>query len=189
MYKNILKINLFLLIPIFLFSESLQINFDRIPDGNGETYISGFTFSNEKVNYNIHDDLAIYEADIILGTSEEIEIRKDAYENNETNESKSFVRVGQIHRWINGRIPYTIDSQISSTMQTHIYNAMQEWEQNTPIRFIAINPNTFNQNDTYIKFKNSTGCASSVGRLPNVHKQILHVHSSCGFAGMIKGTG
>lgn len=104
------------MISICSYGESLQINFDQVPYGEGETYISGFNFSNKKVSYFTRDELAIYQGDIILGTVEEMEQRRAYYENNDTNESKSFIILGATTRWKNGIIHYYIDQNISSSM-------------------------------------------------------------------------
>ena len=145
--KRILSIFIFgtALLPISLFADIFDTNFQQIPDYTGETYISGFDFSNEKVTYNAHNETAIYQGDIVLGPVEEMEERLSVFdesdvseEHNDTNTSRSFFIVGKIHRWDNGVIPYMIDSTVSSKARSNILFAINHWQRYTTIRVVDL---------------------------------------------------
>lgn len=195
--KRILSIFIFgtALLPISLFADIFDTNFQQIPDYTGETYISGFDFSNEKVTYNAHNETAIYQGDIVLGPVEEMEERLSVFdesdvseEHNDTNTSRSFFIVGKIHRWDNGVIPYMIDSTVSSKARSNILFAINHWQRYTTIRFVEVNPNDMSSSDYYLKFHtDNKGCRSYVGRV--YHVQTLWVQENCGTAGVIHEIG
>lgn len=114
--------------------------------------ISGNTFRNLGVQYSAINGLAIFEGDIILGSTERIEKARRAA-------AAGVEELGVAikgHRWPEGKIPYVIDSKLSDPKR--VTDAIAHWEQTTKIRFFR---RTTEQG--YLVFQPSDGCSSSVG--------------------------
>jgi predicted SnoaL-like aldol condensation-catalyzing enzyme len=108
--------------------------------------------------------LAVYEGDIILGAAEEVE----RWSSDIINPAQSQIPGGEgpvgaaagirgeRYRWPGGRVPYVIDRNLPN--QARVTQAIQHWEQRTPIRFVkrTNEPN-------YVIFRRGPGCASYVG--------------------------
>ena len=72
--------------------------------------------------------------------------------------------------WPNGVVPYVFDANMDATMQTAALNAMGLWEDAATISFV---PRT--SQSAYVRFRDSTGNNSSVGRVGT--EQIINIVS------------
>jgi Astacin (Peptidase family M12A) len=115
-------------------------------DKKGTAYISGVTFGARKVEYEIIEELAVFEGDIILGNVEDLE---------RSGSDKAAGAVGRF-RWPNGVVPFTFAPDFSTPNEVH--DAINHWHANTAIRFI---PRTNEVN--YVTFTKGTACQSYVG--------------------------
>jgi Astacin (Peptidase family M12A) len=121
-------------------------------------YISGNTFQNKRVEYEVIDGLAVFEGDIILGTVDEMERTAKELEE-QPFFAEGVVVSGEQFRWPWGIIPFVIDTQLPNPQR--VTNAIRHWENNTPIRFV---PKSLNE-EYWVYFTVATGiCASQVGK-------------------------
>jgi hypothetical protein len=133
-----------------------------------------------QVSYEVIDGFAVVEGDIILGTEEDF--------SNPTSRARS-IRAGRQFRWPNGVIPFTIDEgrlgrewDNAQVVQLRIQNAIAHWNQNTLIRIV---PRT--DEDDFVTFAASDGCASEVGR--QGEQQLIHVVDECTIGNLIHEIG
>ena len=159
----VISLFFFLIYTYGSFADIVSTNLQNIPDGKGETYISGFTFVNQKVTYEIYGEEAIIGGDIILGTVEEMEEIKAIYENNDTNISNSFVILGEGKRWIDAVFPYVMNSDIPNAKRRILYDAFREWERYTSLRFIPATQNQISSGKIYIRITNRGDCSAVTG--------------------------
>lgn len=167
------------------FADDFVENFSRVPDSEGETYISGFDFSNEKVTYSVFGDVAVYAGDIILGDIAELEERREMYENNDTNLSKSFVKLGKTVRWKNGIVLYSIDTNMPNENRQILYDAINEWETYTVIRFQEVTEYQKSIGEIYQKFLYVGPCQSTTGRIYGAYTEM----KKCSVGGLIHEIG
>ena len=132
-------------------------------------FISGNTFDRKEVKYSVIDSLAIFEGDIILGGSREMELSSSDLQ------ERPVVISGQKYRWPSGVVPYTIESTLPD--QNRITEAIHHWEQQTPIRFIERSGANASSYPNYIHFDRGDGCASYVGMQGG--KQIITFCDGC----------
>ncbi|MGI9596857.1 MAG: M12 family metallopeptidase [Acidimicrobiales bacterium] len=133
-----------------------------------DTAVAVVNITGERIAYDVIDGMAVIEKDIILGTH--AEVQRDGLEPLEVGPPPSCpagVSCGVIltstrRAWPNGVLPYTLASGTSSSAAANIQAAIDHWEANTSIRFVARS----NQND-YVEFVgtgNGNTCSSRLGR-------------------------
>lgn len=111
------------------------------------------------VQYEVIDGLAIYQGDIILGDADQL-----GPESISVSEEDAL--------WPDATVPYAIDSDLSTTLTNRAENAIQHWEDNTPLSF----PERDGESN-YIEFAPGDGCASRVGRQGG--RQRIRLVSGC----------
>ena len=182
--------NIFLIIVLIFFlvacgtSNPLPI-VEETEENIQDSDIRSITFNTSEgettLTYEVIDDLAILEGDIILGTAEELEnLRLNpqaVFHDKEcgwwcwwTNEKD--------YRWPGGVIPYVIDPSVTMLGQRNIQDAMTEWEYGTSIRFV---PKQSRHND-YVKFVKGSSdntCSSWIGRQGGMQKIELTSSGDC----------
>jgi Astacin (Peptidase family M12A) len=133
--------------------------------------ITGSTFYAKPVQYVVHEGLALFEGDIVLGTEEEMEQRTEEHRAVMRGELESGVlRTGAQYRWPNCRIPYTIDPALPD--QARVTDAIAHWESKTRYRFVARTSEA-----DYVTFRPGGGCSSSVGRQGG--QQFVNLAAGC----------
>jgi hypothetical protein len=149
---------------------------DRTKRGH-VTYVSERTgeVKYKEIEYAIIDGRAVFEGDIVIGTEDRIIAAEEEGARRLALDIVSYsmppepelgmvvfgcVIVGAQYRWPNATIPFTIHANLPN--QQRVTDAIQHWEDNTPIRFVE----RTNQND-YVRFIPSDGCWSYVGRQGN----------------------
>jgi hypothetical protein len=125
------------------------------------------------VQYEVIDELAIFEGDIILGCAEDIDLDTQS-------RPRAIVRTGDQFRWHNGVIPFEIDPDLPNP--TRVTEAIQHWEQNTSIRFV---PRT--DEAAFITFVPGDGCSSYVGHQGT--RQLITLAAGCGLGAVIHEIG
>lgn len=115
--------------------------------------------------------MAVFEGDIILGSTAEVEHRyreyAETFEQSATSVSEASAKIirratqiqlGNVDpRWPGGKVPYVIEPTFPIPMRVH--DAIQQWEMHTHVRF----PKRTNESN-YIVFKRAEGCSSAIGR-------------------------
>jgi hypothetical protein len=158
------------------------------------TYIAKATkkLKHKEIEYAIVNGRATFEGDIVIDTEESIaEAEREGAERmaageiyDEVPESRrpgdvvmdggrqeAVIIVGSQYRWPNGRIPYTIDPNLSD--QQRVTDAIAHWEEETWVRF-----NERQDETDYVTFiPDPDGCWSSVGRRGG--QQFVGLHPWC----------
>jgi len=120
----------------------------------------------QAVEYEIINDLAIMEGDIILGSAKEI----PSADPSSDGEAKSAIRVD--HAWPNGVIPYLIAPFFSEDQRADIQDAIDYWNDFSPITLVE----RTSQHD-YVYFHPGDGCSSYVGRQGGA--QFVYLGTGC----------
>ncbi|HEV7904503.1 MAG TPA: Dot/Icm T4SS effector Zinc-dependent metalloprotease LegP, partial [Pyrinomonadaceae bacterium] len=125
----------------------------------GTALVAGVTFGLKGLLYADVDGLALFEGDIVLGTTEDVQatMQTTSDENAGFQPQASVVISGQQFRWPNATIPYEIDPALPDKQR--INDAIAHWQANTPIRFVQ----RAGQPD-YVRFVPGDGCSSMVGK-------------------------
>ncbi|MDB4882264.1 MAG: hypothetical protein JWL95_1030 [Gemmatimonadetes bacterium] len=121
-----------------------------------------------QVTYEVHDGLAIWEGDIVLGRASAVSmtalgaraITRDGaqFSRVPTGSQKTVIIDGAGFRWPGGVMPYEIDAALPNTQR--LTDAIKLIEESTG--GVTIVPRS-GQAD-YVKFVTSTGCSSPIGR-------------------------
>ena len=128
------------------------------------------------VTYEVVDGMAVVEADIVLGTVEEVEEISDIFKAEQRGELESGVIIdGSQYRWPNCTVPYTIDSSLPN--QSRVTDAIQHWEDNTNFSFVLRTAANASQYPDYVTFRPAGGCSSSVGKRGG--QQFVNLSSAC----------
>lgn len=123
--------------------------------------ISANTFQHREVKYAPLGGLAVFEGDIVLGTVAAIEAVSKKPEVMKLTPQGIAIK-GSQYRWPEGKIPYRIDSNFPEPER--VTKAIEHWEANTKIRFIALTSENLNQFQDRVLFISGNGCYSYVGR-------------------------
>ena len=143
----------------------------------GTSFISGETFKNKEVTFAIVGDLAVFEGDIILGSTAQMEENR---RNKDGVTEFGIALTGAGFRWTNCVVPFTISSSLPN--QNRVIDAIQHWEDRTPIIF---SPRTTEAN--FVTYGNGSGCSSQVGMRGG--NQGVTLGSSCTTGNAIHETG
>lgn len=120
------------------------------------------------VPYEVIDGLAVYDNDIILGTAVELQTLSGVLPLAGPGGCPAGLACGVIQTdarraWPNGVIPYEIPEGTAEAAAVNIINAINHWEERTPIRFVARTTET-----DYVYFQNTGSgftCSSYLGRV------------------------
>jgi len=127
--------------------------------------ISGVTFGEKAVVYDDVEGLAIFEGDILLGTTDQLElafqeIRARATAG-EADLAEGVVISGARFRWPGAVVPFDIDPGLPN--QQRVRDAVAHWEARTPMRFPERTAANAAQFPDWVHFTDQGGCFSSVG--------------------------
>lgn len=163
----------------------------RSSDDVRKTYISGIdAFAIKPVEYSAINGIAIFEGDIALGSLDQAEAIRVAFERDKgilgdvsvsgrTAQATAIAHgvgiTGQRFRWPGGLIPYTVQPALRTVVQ----QAIQHWEQNTRIRFVERTAANAAQYPNWVSFESQDGCWSSVGMQGGM--QVISLGAGCGF--------
>ncbi|MEM9131833.1 MAG: M12 family metallopeptidase [Actinomycetota bacterium] len=120
------------------------------------------------VPYEVVDGLAVYDNDIILGTALEMETLSGVLPLAGPGGCPAGLSCGVIQTdarraWPNGVVPYEIPAGTAEAAAVNIINAINHWEERTPIRFVQ----RTNEAD-YVSFQHTGSgftCSSYLGRV------------------------
>jgi hypothetical protein len=144
------------------------------------------------VTYNVIDDLAIFEGDIVLGTKDELaEIRTSVDEATAADEEREVPLPadpgstvegigipGLRYRWPRGVMPYTVVPSLRNVVD----QAIAHIQARTRIQFVERTSANASQYPNYVSFEQQTGCWSHVGMQTN--KQVISLGSGCEHLGI-----
>jgi astacin (peptidase family M12A) len=148
--------------------------------------IDGATFFNRAVQYSEIDGLAIFEGDIVLGTTEEVERQTEIKRQLASGQIQASVVVtGADKRWPNCVIPYDIDPNLPD--QNRVTDAIAHWEANTNYQFVLRTAANAAQFPDWVTYTSGSGCSSSVGRQGG--QQFVNLGSGCTTGNAIHETG
>ena len=123
-------------------------------------FIRGDKLPPTEVQFSNIDGAAIFEGDIILGTTEELE---HSARNRAAVDmaAKGVAITGSAYRWPNAQVPYQISSSLPNPER--VTEAIAEWEAKTKLRFILRTGANATKFPNYLNFEPGGGCASHVG--------------------------
>jgi hypothetical protein len=136
--------------------------------------VTGNTFKHREVTYAAINGMAIFEGDIAIGTVQEIEAVSNLPDVKGLQPQGIAIK-GSQYRWPEGRIPYRIDPGLPRPER--ILEAIKHWEDNTPIRFVALVGSTLNANPSRVFFTAIGDCWAEVGR--RGREQIVSIGPNC----------
>ncbi len=142
-------------------------------------------YNGRMVRFENVDGLAIFEGDIVLGNTADIEAPDAAGLSSLKARESSFVP-SPARLWPSGRVPYIVDSTLSTALQGRINDAIAHWNNNTLIKFVARGANDAN----YVRFTTSTStvaCSSAVGMIGGA--QLIRLPDGCGTGPIIHEMG
>lgn len=129
--------------------------------------IKNATFLTKAVRYSSIEGQAIFEGDIVLGTTEQLQ-QSVSFDPNDP--LKGIVIVGTGVRWPQGIVPYEISKSLPNPKR--VTDAIEHWEQHTSIRFRKRTDEI-----DYVMFRPSSGCSASVGRKGG--RQFINLGPQC----------
>jgi hypothetical protein len=151
-------------------------------------YISGVTFANRPVQYEVVDGMAIFEGCIALGTVEEMERGEGLVPLGEVRELvgdeevvHAVVISGDRYRWPDALMPYTIDPALPNKQR--VTDAIAHWQARTNLRFVERIAANAAQYPNYVRIFKGDGCWSRVGMRGGM--QELSLADGCGFGAAV----
>lgn len=145
----------------------------------GEVRTAYIVLSNGRsraVQYEVINGDAVVEADIVLGTVEQVERDSELLKAEMRGEiAAGVVITGSQFRWPNCTVPYTIDPSLPN--QARVTDAIQHWQDNTNFQFVLRTAANAALYPDFVTFRPSTGCSSSVGRRGG--QQFINLAAGC----------
>lgn len=144
----------------------------------GTSFISGATFTNKPVTFSVVGDNAVFEGDIVLGTTAEMEETRNKVESGIVDFGIGIT--GEQFRWKDCLVPVSIDPNLPD--QGRVIGAIQHWEDRTPM---ILPPRTTEPN--FVRYAPGSGCSSQVGMRGG--QQGVTLGSGCSLGNAIHETG
>jgi hypothetical protein len=144
--------------------------------------ISGQTFKNRKVTYSPVGNEAVFEGDIILGRTAELEA------NLTRGHTPEVVAHGvgiTGFRWPGGLVPFQISADLPDPKR--VRDAIAHWTAKTHIRFVERTGANANRYRNYVEFVKGDGCKSEVGMQGG--RQVVNLGPECGVGNAIHEIG
>ncbi len=145
------------------------------------------TYRGHRVVFENVNGEAVYQGDIILGRTADVEGGPHHPGRGVTPQSISVS--GGFFVWPGGRIPFEIDSALPASQQKIIHQAIDHWTNLTLIRFVDKGPDDIN----YVRFTSGTStiaCSSNVGRMQGEqYGQYINLPPGCGLGETIHEMG
>ena len=137
-------------------------------------FIKGETLPPTEVQVSDIDGEAIFEGDIILGTTSQLE--QSAKTRTAVDlAAKGVAITGSSYRWPKATVPYQISSSLPSPKR--VTDAIAVWEAKTKVRFILRTGTNATTYPNYLSFEPGGGCASYVGMQGG--KQVVTFGPNC----------
>lgn len=153
-----------------------QENIDRqlemaYPDALGN--VSEIYYAGQKMPVEEHSGNYVYQGDILIPREQSSKAPQSIiYKNKEAvPQNKSTGRTTKM--WPNNTVYYAINSSL--TDKSRVYDAINHWENNTPLKFVERSGES-----NYIYFTPGSGCASYVGMIGGKQNITLSDYCSTG---------
>ncbi len=128
------------------------------------------------MQYEVINGDAVVEADIVLGTVEQVERDSELLKAEMRGEISAGVLItGNQFRWPDCMVPYTIDAGLPN--QARVTDAIAHWQANTNFQFVLRTAANAAQYPDFVTFRPSTGCSSSVGKRGG--QQFINLAAGC----------
>jgi Astacin (Peptidase family M12A) len=144
-------------------------------------YLSGNTFVDKAVTYNVINDVPIFEGDIALGPAQLLDM--PALAASDQLPSRGIGITGNQYRWPAGILPW----QTQATLRARVLDAINHWQANTGVRFVERTPANAVQYPNFVSFEERDGCWSYVGRQGGM--QVISLAAGCGFGAAVHEIG
>jgi Astacin (Peptidase family M12A) len=144
-------------------------------------YLSGNTFADKAVTYNVINGVPIFEGDIALGPAQLLEMPARA--SLDELPAHGVGITGAQYRWPGGILPW----QTQPALRTRVLAAMDHWQANTGARFVERTAANAAQYPNYVSFEEQDGCWSYVGRQGG--PQVISLAAGCGFGAAVHEIG
>jgi astacin len=150
-------------------------------------YISGLTFKNRPVQFEVVNGLAFFEGCICLGPVEELERAAGLHQAAADGGliAHGVVITGDRYRWPNALMPYEVDSALPN--QSRVTDAIAHWQSRTGMRFVQRTSANASQYPNYVRIFRGDGCWSHVGMQGG--RQDLSLADGCGTGSTIHELG
>jgi hypothetical protein len=155
---------------------------EQIRGAPREGLISGQLFKNRKVTYSPVANQAVFEGDIILGTTADLDA------NLARGKTPELVAHGvgiTGYRWPGGIIPFQIAAALPG--QERVHEAIAHWIANTSIQFKERTGANANKYPNYVEFVPGEGCSSAVGMQGG--RQVITLGPECSVGNVIHEIG
>lgn len=146
----------------------------------------------KSVTYNVIDDLAIFEGDIVLSTAAEMEALSEAVRDEPApgpgdpaagDIAHGVGITGRRFRWPGGLVPWVS----TAALRPLVLQAIAHWQANTNIRFVERTAANQAQHPNWISFEAQDGCWSQVGMQGGM--QVISLGAGCGFGAAVHEIG
>ena len=144
-------------------------------------YLSGNTFVDKAVTYNVIGGVPIFEGDIALGPAQLLDM--PALAASDQLPSRGIGITGNQYRWPGGILPW----QTQPSLRTRVLNAINHWQADTGIRFVERTAANASQYPNFVSFEERDGCWSYVGRQGGM--QVISLAAGCGFGAAVHEIG
>ncbi|HYR10014.1 MAG TPA: Dot/Icm T4SS effector Zinc-dependent metalloprotease LegP [Longimicrobium sp.] len=152
-------------------------------------FISGATFQNKPVQYEVVNGRAMFEGCICLGTVEEMERTAGLVRTGTAGDDQLIAHgvaiTGSQYRWPNALMPYEIDPGLPN--QERVTNAIAHWQSKTNMRFVLRTAANAASYPNYVRIFRGDGCWSYVGMQGG--RQDLSLADGCGFGSTVHELG
>jgi hypothetical protein len=144
-------------------------------------YLSGNTFIDKAITYNVINGVPIFEGDIALGPAQLLDM--PAFGLADEVPARGIGRTGTQYRWPGGILPW----QSQPALRARVIAAIDHWQANTGIRFVERTTANAAQYPDYVSFEERDGCWSYVGRQGGL--QVISLAAGCGFGAAVHEIG
>jgi hypothetical protein len=144
-------------------------------------YISGNTFADKAITYNVVKGVPIFEGDIALGPPQLLDM--PALGTSDQLPVRGVGITGAQYRWPAGILPW----QTQPVLRTRVVAAIDHWQANTGIRFVERTAANAAQYPDYVSFEERDGCWSYVGKQGGL--QVISLAAGCGFGAAVHEIG
>jgi len=153
-------------------------------------------FDVRPVTYNVIDDLAIFEGDIVLGSAQDMDaIVEEVMAETAESVAEAVTETppgvvergvgitGQRYRWPRGVVPFTC----VAALRPLVDRAIAHWHANTHIQLVERTAANASQFPNWVSFEQRDGCSSSVGMRGGA--QVISLGTGCGFGAAVHEIG
>jgi hypothetical protein len=154
----------------------------RGSDDVRQGFLTGNTFADKPVTYNVINDVAIFEGDIAL-SPEQLTPAPALAASSDQIAARGVVITGDRFRWPGGILPWVS----TPALRARVVAAIDHWQAHTGIRFVERTAQNAAQFPDFVSFEARDGCWSFVGRQGGM--QVISLAAGCGFGAAVHEIG